>query len=447
MNNEDVVVRRKKEGNKKSKSGRVIGIFVLLLILIMAIAAVASNLSGISIASLGNATASGDLIYDSLPDSIKDIEAYSSGTVLLTDTSVDYIDSSGRMLASNAHLYSQPVMKINKSNVLLYDRGSTSFRIESNSSIYNVFTVNGAISTAAIGAKNNYAYVLNGEGGFQSHLYVYSFQGKKQFEWGSASDYCLTMDLSDNGKSIVIATIGVDSAEYYSRVSLFNFKEDNPVFSVDFPDCTVFTLDYIGNKNIAAFTDNGIFIIKNDGTYNKICEYVPSEIQHSSSSADLKTAVIANHGNTKNSDVIVFNKKYEELFRINSDNEIFAVRSTDKFVAVIFGDRINIYNSENDCVGNIIIGEKCLDAAFAGRTVYVRTVSGIYCFDSYDNIDLTEIKEDESTSSSEKADETTLYDEQVTDNKSDDNEITSGSSNEISTDSSENITEEQNNFG
>lgn len=394
MNNEDIVIRRKKSGNKKPKSGKIIGIFVLLLILVMAITAVVSNLSGVSIASLGNSTASGDLIYDSLPDSIKDIEAYSSGTVLLTDTSVDYIDSSGRMLASNAHLYSQPVMKINKSNVLLYDRGGTAFRIESNSSIYNVFTVSGAISTAAIGSKNNYAYVLNGEGGYQSHLYVYSFQGKKQFEWGSSSDYCLTMDLSDNGKSIVISTIGVDSAEYHSRVILFNFRQDTPVFNVEFSDCTVFALDFINNKSIAAFTDNGIFVINNDGTYNKICEYVPSEIQHSSSSSKLKTAVIANHGNTKDSEVIVFNKKYEELFRINSDSEIFAVRSTDRFIAVIFGDELSIYNTENVRVGNIVIGEKCLDAAFAGRTLYVRTVSGIYSFDVNADLDLTALPEE-----------------------------------------------------
>lgn len=417
MNNEEVISHRKKDDHKKTKSGRLIGIFVLLLILIMAVTAVASNLTGVSVSKLGKTGPTGNLIYDSLPDSIKDIEAYSSGTVLLTDTSVDYLDSSGRMLASNAHLYAQPVLKINKSNILLYDRGGASFRIESNSSIYNTFTVNGAISVATIGAKNNYAYVLNGEGGFQSHLYVYSFRGQKQFEWGSASDYCLTMDLSDNGKSIAIATIGVESAEFFSRVTLFNFRQDSAVYSVDFPDCTVIALDFINNKKIAAFTDNGIFVINSDGTYNKVCEYSPVEIQHSYSDSSLNAAVIANHGNTKDSDIVVFNKKYEELFRIKSDTEISAVRSTDNYLAVISGGLINIYDADNKNTGKISIGEKCLDVAFAGRTVYVRTVSGIYSFDVYDNIDLSQIKDVEQTS-----------EEMITEEKTSD-EITTASEN------------------
>lgn len=407
MNKEDNVRQHKMTSEKSPVPGKLIGIVVLLFILIMAIAAVVSRLTGVSVASVGNSKSEGNLIYDSLPESIKDIEAYSSGTVLLTDTSVDYIDSSGRMLASNAHLYAQPVLRINKSNVLLYDRGGTSFRIESNSSIYNMFTVNGAISVAAIGAKNNYAYVLNGEGGYQSHLYVYSFQGKKQFEWGSASDYCLTMDLSDNGKSIVIATIGVEEAEYYSRITLFNFRKEAAVFSVDFPDCTVFALDFINNKKIAAFTDNGIFIIDADGTYNKVSDYGPTEIQHSFSSASLKALVTANHGNTKDTEVIVFNKKYEELFRISSETEIFAVRATDKYIAIVSGDEISMYDSKNINTGNIKIGEKCLDVAFLGRTVYVRTVSGIYSFDVYDNIDLSLISDSEETTVADKEEEDT----------------------------------------
>ncbi len=397
MNKDETVVRQQREKQKKSSSGKLIGLAVLLLLLVMAIAAVVSNLTGISVANVGKTQSSKNLIYDSLPDSIKDIEAYSSGSVLLTDTSVDYLDSSGRMLASNAHLFSQPVIKTNKGNVLIYDRGANSFRIESNSSIYNVFTVNGAISAAAIGAKNNYAYVLNGEGGYQSHLYVYSFRGQKQFEWGSASDYCVALNLSDNGKSIAIATIGVDSAEYYSSVTLFNFKQSESVFSVELPDCTVFDLDFINNSSVAAFTDNGLYSISSDGSFTKICDYVPSEICHSSSSAKLKTVVLANHGNTKDNDIVVFNKKYEEIFRIKSDTEIYAVRATDKYIAVICGDAIKIYDSSGNCIGNVVVGEKCLDVAFSGRTLYIRTVTGIYSFDSYDNIDLTEKKVESAT--------------------------------------------------
>ena len=75
MNKDETVVRQQREKQKKSSSGKLIGFAVLLLLLVMAIAAVVSNLTGISVANVGKTQSSKNLIYDSLPDSIKDIEA------------------------------------------------------------------------------------------------------------------------------------------------------------------------------------------------------------------------------------------------------------------------------------------------------------------------------------------------------------------------------------
>ena len=393
---DDIVVKRTKREEKMPISVKTIGLSVLVLIFVMVLSAVVAELSGISVADIGKKAESGKLIYDSLPDSIKDIESSSGRTVLLTDTAVDYIDGDGNLLSSNAHLYSQPVIKVNDSTVLVYDRGGTSFRIERKGEIYNTYDVAGPIITASIGKKNNYCYVMNSEGGFQSHLFVYSYQGKKQFEWGSASDYCVSTALSDNGKNIAVALVGVDNGEYYSKITFFNFRKNEPVYTVKFPDCTVFGLDFISNKKVAALTDNGIFVINNDGQYEKVCDYTHSEIKHSSFlKSKLNAMVIANHGNEKDTDIIVLNKKYEELFRVNSDSEVFAVRTTDSFTAVVYSNEVHIFGEDGEKTASITVGEKCVDAAFSGRTLYLRTVGGIYCFDADAEIDLTAVTEEE----------------------------------------------------
>lgn len=404
-NNEDIVISRKNNSKKlktsesKPISTKTIGICVLVLILLMALSAVTAKLSGVSVADFATPRASGELIYDSLPDSIKNMDSYSSGTVLLTDTAVDYIDSNGRLLSSNSHLYSQPVMKVNKATVLLYDRGGSNFRIERNTDIYNTYTVTGAITTAALGKKNNYAYVLNEDSGYQSHLYVYSYQGKKQFEWGSAAEYCAGIALSDNGKNVALAMLGVENGEYYSRVVFFNFKGSEPLYSVKFPDSTVYGIDFVNNKTVAALTDNGIFVIDSDGQLTPVCEYSPSEIKHSSfERSTLNSVVSANHGNEKDTDIIVFNKKYEELFRVNVDSEVLRVVSSDKFVAVLFSNEINIYASSGEKTGSINLGEKCVEAAFVGRTLFVRTVSGIYSFDADADTDIANKHKEENSS-------------------------------------------------
>lgn len=396
--NEDVVIKRSSKSSKKPIDTKIIALCVLVLILVMAIGAVFSNVAGKPLINAGNTSKNGAIIYGSLPDSIRKVESFSSGAVLLTDTAVEYIDMNGKKLSTNSHLYSQPVIKTNKSTVLLYDKGGTSFRVEKNTSIYNTYTVSGTITTAALGAKDNYAYVLNNDGGYQSHLFVYSYQGKKQFEWGSASDYCIGTALSDNGKSVAVAMLGVKNGEYVSKIIFFNFKDSEPLYSVEFSDCTVYQLDFINNKTIAALTDNGIFVINNDGQSDKVLEYLPTEIVSSNVfRSGLKVFGIAQHGNSKESKVSVYDKKYEQLYSLDFDCEVFGVKASKNNVAVLLGDKINIYDRDNNKTAEIILGEKCFDAVFSGSRLFVQTLSGIYSFDCNKNIDLTLIEETDTT--------------------------------------------------
>lgn len=395
---EDTIIERKKGGSKGLTAPTVIGLCALVLIAIMVIAAVLSSVSGGSVADIGGSSDNGALVYDVLPDSITDIEGYSSGLVMLTDTALVYLDSNGKNLSSNSHQYSQPVMVKGGSTVLLYDKGGASFRIEKNSKIYNTYTTANPITVATVDKKGNYAYVLNDDGGFQSHLYVYSYKGKKLFEWGSSQDYCISTALSDNGKNIAVSMLGVKNGEYVSKVIFFNFRSGEPVYTAEFPDCTVFRLEFLSGKNVAAFTDNGIYVIDKSGATHKRMEYSPAEIMHSAvADKGLSAVALASHGNTKDSLLNVFDKRMNSSFILEYDSEIMNVRASDKYTAVLLGDRIETFNSKGEKIGCIEIDEKCTDAAFAGRKLFVFTVSGIYRFDTFGDYDLTELREEETT--------------------------------------------------
>ena len=396
--NEDIIIEREKDGRKRLTAPSVIGLCVLILIAVMVLAAVISSISGVSVAEIGSAGDKGALVYDVLPDSITDIESYSSGLVMLTDTALVYLDSNGKNLSSNSHQYSQPVMVKGGSTVLLYDKGGTSFRIEKNSKIYNTYTTANAITVADVNKKGDYAYVLNEDGGFQSHLYVYSYRAKKLFEWGSAQDYCINTAISENGKNIALSMLGVKNGEYISRVIFFNVKDDEAAYIAEFPDCTVFRLEFLSGKNIAAFTDNGVYVIDKKGNVNKRAEYIPTEIMHSSvSDKGLSAIALASHGNTKDSILNVFDKKMNSSYLLEYSSEIMNVRTSDKYTAVLLGDRVETFNAKGEKTGSIVVDEKCTDAAFAGRKLFLFTVSGIYRFELFGDYKLSELREEETT--------------------------------------------------
>lgn len=373
-----------------TSGGRVAALCILLLVLLMSVSAAVAGIFDISLLNLGNKSADGKLIYAIDSSKVNDMQDYSSGAVLLTDSSVEYFDADGKRIAANSHLYSQPVMKSNGSTVLVYDKGGNVFRLERNAAVYNTYTVTSPIVTASLGKKNNYAYVLSDDSGYQSHLYVYSYQGKKQFEWGSASDYCLAAALSDNGRSVAVSMAGVSNGEYLTKVIWFDFNETEAVCTAQFPDMTVFELKYVDNKLLVALTDNGIFAINRDGTCEKTAEYLPSEISHTATGIrSLNAVAVSRHGNPKDSVVTVYDKKFTELFTLEIPSEVNICTSKD-FVAVLTNGRIEIYNKKKEKTADIVLADKCYSAVFSGRTLFVETVSGIFSFDAYTDTDLTQ---------------------------------------------------------
>lgn len=391
MRTENKEVKKKQEQKDKKPLGmNIIALCVLFLILLMAVSAAVASIFDVSLINLGNKNADGEMIYTIGSDKVNDMYEYSSGVVLLTDSTVEYLEADGKRIASNSHLYANPVMKVNKKTVLLYDKGGNTFRLERNSSVYNTYTVNSSISTATIGKKDNYAYVLSDDAGFQSHMYVYSYQGKKQFEWGSASDYCLAVALSDNGKSAAVSMISVVNGEYLSKVIWFDFKLNEPVFSMEFHDSTVYELTFSDNKTLVALTDNGIFAITKEGVSEKIAEYLPSELHHSfCCKSGMNVLAVSRLGNPRDSVVSVFDKKFKKLFELEFDAQMNVCSSKD-FFAVILDDTIKIYNKDCEITAEIILNEKCYNGVFSGRTLFVETVSGIYSFDTYTSFNVQE---------------------------------------------------------
>ncbi len=396
--NEDVIIKRDNSKKKAGFSPKIIGFCVLVLILVMVLGAGISALTGEKLTDIGKEQSS-ILLYDSLPESIRKIEGFSSGIVMLTDTAVDYLNSDGKRFSSNSHLYSQPVMLNNGTTVFVYDKGGSSYRIEKKTAVYNNYDVNGTIITAALGKKSNYAFVLNEDAGYQSHLFVYSSRGNKQFEWGSKSDYCVKIALSDNGKSAAVSVLSVENGVYLSKIHFFNFNSEEVKYTAEFEDCTVFDIEYLNSKEIIAWTDNGIFRLDKEGNVSTVSEFQPSELRHNSiTRSGLKVLALARHGNDNNSKVSVFNKKYNELYSHDFSADVSGVDSDKKYFAVVLEDSVKIFDSKDKLVSTIVLGERCIDTAFSGSRFYVHTVSGIYIFAIGNDYDLPADKEnDQST--------------------------------------------------
>ncbi len=369
MEEEAKQVRHKKK--KRNSVLRIAGMSALILLLILAVGFVISDV-------FGKNTADG-LFCSVSSDNVSDMVPYSNGGLaLLTDTSVKYFDAYGNSIAANEITYANPVIKTSGKNVLLYDRGGYSLRIEKNAGEFSSQTFESVITAGAIGKKGNYAYVLNSNGGYQSHLYVYNFRGSKQFEWGCSSDYITDVELSENGKNVCAAVMGADNAEYYSEIILFGFNSDKPLYRVRFADTAVYDIVFAASKKVVAFSDKGVFLVESDGEYTTLLSYSPTEMKKSSSdNKDIGSTVINRYGNENNVLLTVFAKGYKEIYQKEYFESVKQLYSSNDYTAVAFDKKIEIINSENSLTGQIELSDGCLDCVVSGKNVFVLVPGGV----------------------------------------------------------------------
>lgn len=362
---------QKKYEIKKISPVMLIGIAALVLIVIIAAA--------IAIADRADANGAKRThgAYSINSDAVLDMSAYTSGIAVLTANSLDYVDSFGNLMSANEHAYSNPVVVSSGKNLVLYDRGGNAMRIEKNASLYKTFSFESTVSCADITAKGTYVYVLNADSGYQSHLFAYSYNGKKLFEWSSA-EYVTRVALSENGKYAAVSTISVNNADAISKVYLFQFNKNAFEYTVEFTGENVFDLNFVSNKKIAVLTDRGAYLINAKGEKNALCEYSSNELNHTDLMKNGLGIVSVNlYGNVNNAKVYLFGKGYKEVFEQEYRNAVAQVLANLSYGAVVMDKEIHIVNAKNVETGVIQLDEVCLDAVLSGGKLYVLTTGGI----------------------------------------------------------------------
>ena len=365
---------------------KVLGLSLLIVFLLAAAVTFISRYTGFNLFSAKD-TASDipdGVIYQVDSDNVKEIAPYENGVVMLTNSAVKYIDRSGREIDTNKHTFASPEMQVNGKTVFVYDKGGSGYRVEKNASVYSEQTTSGAITCGVIGKKDNYAFSLDNHEGYQSHIFVYSFRGQKQFEWGSSSDYCFRMALSDSGNKLAVAVIGVENAEYYSKVMVFNFNSGQPAYTVDFADKTVFDIDFITGRKIAVYTDGGVYLIENDGEYQCIQEYSTTEIMQAFVSTNgLSCTAIAPYGNEQSPVITVFDQRHKLLYSHQYNELISGIVSGGSYVGVVMFDRVQILNSDDKVLGDVLPGEACERCVIVNHSLFILTGTGLHRYSIY----------------------------------------------------------------
>lgn len=185
---------------------------------------------------------------------------------VLSKTNISVYSNSGKEVFSSQHGFLQPVLKTSDVRFLIYDQGGKGLKIFNNSKSVTSKKYDKEIITADVGKNGTYAVATRADG-YQSVVYVTNKNEKKLYEWYCINETINAVALSDNGETLVTASLRVDNGKFKSTVNVLNYNSATPAFSYEFDD-VILSIEACGNnKAVIAFDDKLVFLnLKNGNT-------------------------------------------------------------------------------------------------------------------------------------------------------------------------------------
>ncbi|MBQ7036936.1 MAG: hypothetical protein IJN74_05550 [Clostridia bacterium] len=252
---------------------------------------------------------------------------YSGGVAVFGKDSVFGITNSGKKAWQIPFTVSDPILSAGGRFVLAADRGGKRTVLISGGKVKHEAETEGAIITATVNKKGDYAVVMK-ERGFKGLVKVFSSKGKELFAWHSAEQNILSVALSEDSKQLAVAVVNMKDLSKLTTLLQFDLKDTVPDTLDVGDENLVSTLLYNKGELIAA-GDEALYCFKKDGSQKFRIDYSGREIQKFSMYAGGTMAMLFRGADDGSGNTVEF---YDGLGRLSGTAKVDGnVSSFDTF--------------------------------------------------------------------------------------------------------------------
>ncbi len=270
----------------------------------------------------------------------------SDGNLLvLSDTSLNIINSSGKIIRCENHNFSNPCLKSKNIRSIIYDRGGKNFKIESISKNIYQGTSNKEIIACAISENGVYAVVERAISNLADmHIYNKKNQNKYTF---SFSEYYIT-DVSLNKYGDECATCGISAGDgnINSGIYILSLKSEKPKWEFELKNNLITKIEYLPNGDILAIGDKYMAFINTKTKKIKNVEYGNKILKFSNlnQNGEICYCLTSSVNETEQDEIVKLNISGRKIFNIKTDESLIDTVEYGANVFALTANKIIVYN-------------------------------------------------------------------------------------------------------
>ena len=174
--------------------------------------------------------------------------------------------------------YADPVLRASDRYLLTFDRGANRFTVSNTLAQLFTHSTRSSISNADI-SNNGTIAVVTDEAGYKSAVTVYNIDNEQLYKWSSSDYYIMATALSSDGSHLALFCFKQDGLTLTSQL-MFAETGSNaaPQSIADMEDSLCVGLTFLGNNTVCAVCDNGLYVVKRNGTVRYSQSYTSDDL-------------------------------------------------------------------------------------------------------------------------------------------------------------------------
>ena len=308
---------------------------------------------------------------------LRKVEPIGGGPMIVYNDSSLVLNASGDEIFRSQLSYADAKVITKNGRALVYGHSSNEAILQSKTEKLGSISADSSIIAADL-AKNGTMAVTCSSEEHQSILSVYNNRFKKIFQWNCSKERIADIALSGNGKRVVVAAVGADNAEIYTRIVVFNIRSSEPIADVKYSGTLFMKVVYTADNKIIAVGDNRTAVMNKKG--EAIDELVYSEDSILAVCADDSgnTVVCYEEFGGAKTGIVRFSKSGKRTCTISVEGTPDCVSAQGERTAVAIGNEITVYSARGKATKKIETEATPKQIFFCSGTVYTVEGGAIY---------------------------------------------------------------------
>ncbi len=191
---------------------------------------------------------------------------------------------------------------------------------------------------------HGYVTATYNKSGAKAAVTVWDSEGSEKFTFNSAQRFVMTAALSRDDRTLAAVTMGQEDGKFQSFLVLYHINSEKEVAAAPVAGGVAYALESM-QKEFCAVTEQGLYLLDDSGELRASYSYGGQFLRRCVvGDGDWAALLLSRYKSGGYASLITVDDGGNELGGCDVDGEVLDISSAGRYLAVLFSDRLTIYD-------------------------------------------------------------------------------------------------------